>query len=161
MKIPSPENDTCNECWKYRIELGVVSRLENNNIRRQVQGKSNMVSEVVQELEEQVDDNSTNLSQANNSNNDQEVETYDSELLQETELSPPYTHAIENIVSKFKAHVDQYSEMRKLVQDLIKRSREDEGSNKGWSSQTIVQIANFVQNLDLSHFGSEQPVDIY
>ena len=48
IKICSPANYTCNKCWKYWNELGVVSRLENNNIRRQVQSKSDMVSEVVQ-----------------------------------------------------------------------------------------------------------------
>ena len=96
MKICSPANDTCNKCWKYWNELVLVLRLENNNIRRQVHSKSNMVSEVVQELDVQVDDNSTNLSQANNSNNDQEVETYDSELLRETEFSPPLKILFQN-----------------------------------------------------------------
>ena len=57
--------------------------------------------------------------------------------------------------------MDQYSEMRKLIQERIKRSREDEDSNKGWCLRTIIQIADFAQNLDLPHFGSEQPGDIY
>ena len=40
-------------------------------------------------------------------------------------------------------------------------SREHELVNKEWSKQTIVQIADFAQNLDLSYFGSDQPGDIY
>ena len=108
MKYFSPANDTCNKCWKYQNELGVVLRLENSNIRRQVQSKCNAIGELILEQEVNVDNNSTDSSkksQENNSNNE-EVDTYDSELLQETELSPPFTRAIENIVSKFKLHVD-------------------------------------------------------
>ena len=45
---------------------------------------------------------------------------------------------IERIVSKFKVYVDKYSEMRKLIQEYIKISREDEDRNKGCSSEIIV-----------------------
>ena len=90
-----------------------------SSIIRQVQNKFNVISEVLQEQEEKVDDKSTdssqNYHQDNNSNNKQ-VDSFDSELLQETELSPPFARAIKNIVSKFKVYVDQYSEMRKLIQ---------------------------------------------
>ena len=83
MKINYPAIDMCNKCWKYQLELGIISLLENCSIRRQVQSKSNVISEGVQEHEEKVDDNSTDSSQNshqdNNSNNEQ-VETYDSEL---------------------------------------------------------------------------------
>ena len=105
MKIRSPDNDTCNKCWNYQNELGAVSHLENSSIRLQVQSKRNIISDFFQEHKEKIDDNSTyssqNTHQDNNSNNKQ-VETYDSELLEETQLSPPFARTIKNIGSKFK-----------------------------------------------------------
>ena len=51
--------------------------------------------------------------------------------------------------------------MRDLIKEKIKQGRDDEETNKTWSSRTIDQIADFAQNLDLPHFGSEQPGDTY
>ena len=64
-----------------------------------------MVRKLAEE-EEKADDNSTDSSKNKNQENNtiDEVESYDHELLQETELIPPYTRAIETIGSKFKIY---------------------------------------------------------
>ena len=48
-----------------------------------------------------------------------------------------------------------------LSKNKLEISRKHELANKEWSKQTILQISDFAQNLDLPHFGSEQPGDIY
>ena len=56
----------------------------------------------------------------------------------EDELCPPYVQAVELILSKFKVHVDQYSNMQNLVKNLITKSRQHETDNMEWSDQSIV-----------------------
>ena len=162
MKIRPPSHDTCAEYWKYRNELGVVSRLQNDASRREVRENFDATSALVSNETNFLDDeDSDNDVSANNNNN--QVESYSADMIEESieGLCPPFVRAVETIVSKFKLHVDQYSNMRKLVKEKIELSREHESMSKEWQSRTIVQIADFAQNLDLPHFGSEQPGDIY
>ena len=88
---------------------------------------------------------------------------YDRNLLDESdsELAPAFIRAEEVLVSKYKAHVVQFVNMREHVKGLVKRSREEKKNGTAWSQRVIVQIADFAQNLDMPHFGSEQPGDIY
>lgn len=162
MSIRSPFHDTCAEYWKYRNELGVVSRLQNEATRREVRGNFDGASELENNTETNFPDNDEDSINHDNDNNNQ-IESYTPDMMEESieGLCPPFVRAVESIVSKFKVHVEKYSNMRKLVKEKIDLSREHELSRKEWSSRTIVQIADFAQNLDLPHFGSEQPGDIY
>ena len=164
MTIRPPSHDTCAECWKYRNELGVVSRLQNEAARLQIRNNFDCENQLEDEDTNMNDqDDTTNEDHSNDNNNvnssNTEVENYIAESVEE--YCPPFAASVENVVSKFKLHVDQYSNMRNLVKEKVEISREHELVNKEWSKRTIVHIADFAQNLDLPHFGSEQPGDIY
>ena len=51
--------------------------------------------------------------------------------------------------------------MRQYVKELVLISREHRQQNVPWVNRTLVEIADFAQNLDMPHFGSEQPGDTY
>ena len=88
---------------------------------------------------------------------------YDQSLLSECndDLAPAFVRAEEVIVSKFRHHVLQFSNMRNFVKKLIDISKEHTMNDVPWKERVIVEIADFAQNLDLPHFGSEQPGDTY
>ena len=88
---------------------------------------------------------------------------YNSDLLQvsEEDMAPAVICAEEALVTKYKAHVDQFVNMREHVKSLTKKSCKHNEADTLSSNRLYVQIANFAQNLDMPHFGSKQPDDIY
>ena len=49
MKIRNPSEDTCNECWKYKNQLGVLSRKMNDQIRKERAENDNDLAEETEE----------------------------------------------------------------------------------------------------------------
>ena len=82
-------------------------------------------------------------------------------LQEEDEFAPPAILAEESLVSKYQAHVNQFALMREHVKTITKKAKEDAEKNTPWSQRMVVQIADFAQNLDMPHFGGEQPGDTY
>ena len=107
-------------------------------------------------------DNSKNNSITSNNQVESSNSQNTSALHESTDdLCPLYVQAVESIVSTFKVNVDQYSNMQNLVKYFGTNSRQHETDNMEWSNQLIVQIVDFAQNVDLPHFGSEQPGSTY
>ena len=120
MNIRPPSHDTCAKCWKYRNELGVVSRLQNKVSRCQVCENFDATSALVNNEKKLLDgEDSDNDVSANNNNNN--VESYSADMIEESieGLCPPFVRDVETIVSKFKLHVDQYLNMRKFVKEKL------------------------------------------
>ena len=239
MFIRPPSHDTCAECWKYKNELGKISRLQNEtrrsalhsqlsaeyiahlevNVRNNIQNtKENMninananVESRVEETQDSANINANvvvnvNANENLNSNNvdvdngdanvegnemnvedseqressdnktNSEIENYctvqkyvdgndlfDPLLLEQSnnELAPPFIRAEEATVSKYMVHVTQFANMRNHVKTLIATAKQHHKTDTPWQQCLYVQIADFAQNLDLPHFGSEQPGDIY
>ena len=62
MTIRPPSQNTCAECWKYRNELGVVSRLQNEAARLQIRNNF--------DCENQLEDEDTNMNDQDDTTNE-------------------------------------------------------------------------------------------
>ena len=93
--------------------------------------------------------------------NTTEETLFEQSLMEESEFAPSIVCAEEDISLKLAAHVRQFREMRQYVKELVLISRAHWRQHVTWVNRTLVDIADFAQNLDMPHFGSEQPGDTY
>ena len=69
--------------------------------------------------------------------------------------------AQEDLVDEMRAHCNAFRNQRKLVQTRAKEAKEDLAQNLQWPNILICLVGDYSQNLDLPHFGGEQPGDTY
>ena len=67
----------------------------------------------------------------------------------------------ENIVSVWKQHCDDFSSQRRYVQTLSLDAKEDLKNAIPFSNRKFSYCSDYCQNMDLPHFGSEQPGETY
>ena len=82
-------------------------------------------------------------------------------LPSEEEMAPAFIRAEEQLVSKYHHHVKQFTEMREFIRECSKKAKQHHDDNVTWQERTILEFADYAQNMDMPHFGSEQPGDIY
>ena len=84
---------------------------------------------------------------------------YDPNLLFESidSLEPAVVRASESVVSDLFKHVKQFTEIREFVQTIQSKSRLDKVNLVSRELQTFAEYADYAQNLDMPHFGLEQP----
>ena len=66
-----------------------------------------------------------------------------------------------NIFTAAARHVKQKDDMRSYCDNLVKTSREHKANNVTWTDRVFTEVADYAQNLDIPHFGCEQPGDTY
>ena len=67
----------------------------------------------------------------------------------------------EILITKMSSHVEAFMAQRQYVQEKAKKAKEDLLNNIPWSQKTLCWCGDYSQNLDLPHFGSEQPGETY
>ena len=67
----------------------------------------------------------------------------------------------ERLLTLAGKHVKQKSDMRNYCDSLVKISQQHEKDNIGWTERVVTEVADYAQNMDVPHFGSEQPGDTY
>ena len=67
----------------------------------------------------------------------------------------------EQTVSIWKQHCDEFTAQRRYVQQLALESKLDFQSNVPWNEKRISYCSDYCQNIDLPHFGCEQPGETY
>ena len=182
LKIRKPSHDTCNECWQYKNELGRLSRLANK--KHDEEYVSNQLETLTEEVElnsgdkEFSDDEDAeedlciehdNNNVSNNldvTNNEAHVKNYSecqrvNNVNSEDDMAPLFVRDEEQLVSKYYFHVKQFTEMRDLVRDFSKKGKKHHDENVVWEERSVVEFGDYAQNMDMPHFGSEQPGDIY
>ena len=67
----------------------------------------------------------------------------------------------ERLLTEAGKHVKQKSDMREYCNSLVLISKQHKQENIAWNDRVITEVADYAQNLDVPHFGSEQPGDTY
>ena len=67
----------------------------------------------------------------------------------------------ETIMEKAAIHAKAAKEMRRLIDDRIKEAHEDATNNVPHAERHYVRVMDYAQNLDIPHFGDEQPGETY
>ena len=182
LKIRSPSYDTCSLCFKFSCNLSSILRAANecNIVLKDVVYQNfgddeigiNEGEEVDDELinvsKEFEDDSSCSSTEENNNKTDgvEEFEiqqsepesddpTSDSEDVNELNIQH------ETLVLEMGKHCNMWKTQREYVQ-----KKRDEGKNDFlwkvlWPLRRDIFVCDYMQNLDLPHYGGEQPGDTY
>ena len=67
----------------------------------------------------------------------------------------------EDLTDAMAAHVQSFRAQREFANERAKKSKEDLENNVPWLEKNICLCCDYSQNLDLPHFGGEQPGDTY
>eukprot|EP00957_Ditylum_brightwellii_P029800 2254075-Ditylum_brightwellii.AAC.2 len=104
----------------------------------------------------------------NNENDDRPVEESEDENDNDDNQAPhlPHQHALgfepqEEVVREAYLNVVQADKQRELANKKIANAREDNQNNAPHHLRWYCFIMDYSQNLDLPHYGSEQPVKTY
>ena len=174
VRIRPPSEDTCNECWKYKNQLGVFSRRMQNDVRRQraesgmdiddhnlgnsdgAQEENNEENNEREPEEEDIDNllcltTVTDYSSTSCDQNCTADDTFMSQLVREEEL----------LFTAAGKHVRHAKEMRDYCNLKTRIARECEDNCVPWSEREITEVGDYAQNEGVPHFGCEQPGDIY
>ena len=65
----------------------------------------------------------------------------------------------EDLTDAMAAHVQSFRAQREFANERAKKSKEDLENNVPWLEKNICLCCDYSQNLDLPHFGGEQPGD--
>ena len=96
--------------------------------------------------------NSSSSTSPNVSNSNHRSNVHDS-------ISEPMEQ--EETVSQWKHHCDSYRSQRQYVQYLSKQASDDLSQGVQWPNRKYCFCADYCQNMDLPHFGQEQPGETY
>ena len=88
---------------------------------------------------------------------------YDPSLLLESvdSLAPAVVRASESVASELYNYIKKFTEMREFVQTIQAKCCQDKSNLVPHQDRTDAEYADYAQNLDMPHFGSEQPGDTY
>ena len=67
----------------------------------------------------------------------------------------------ETTVCEWKQHCDDFTAQRRYVQALSLNAKEDLNGNIPFQNRRFAYCSDYCQNMDLPHFGSEQPGETY
>ena len=176
-------------CFKYTCSLSSISRAANvakitledivfsdEEIVQPINGDDNVDGEdgvdnallelarsVVPEEEEEEEDATsaeeefeiqTDESESSDSSSESEIESDDEEV---ANLNLRY----EELLFKMRDHSKQWQTQREYVKMRRDQGKEDFFNKVLWPLRRDILVADYAQNLDLPHFGGEQPGDTY
>ena len=109
-----------------------MSRLQNEAARQHICNNFNSENQLEDMDNNMIDQDESNSNDFNINTTNTQVENFIAESVEK--FCPPFAASVKKTVSKFKFHVDQYSNMQNLAKERVEISREHKLVNKEWLS---------------------------
>jgi hypothetical protein len=147
MKVRKPTQDICNYCYKIYNGHKFLSNTSSGATATGGGEQAESIEERVIAIEEDEDEPDGNANAT-------------ADLNQAVSVTP-FTNNLENTLLAAALHVRQARAMRAFVNSKIDESRRDRAEKTQHTDRTYTFIADYCQNMELPHFGNEQPGETY
>lgn len=146
MKVRRPTEDICNYCYRWTLRHKFRTNAASDTDQQAIE-TAETIEETVIELV--------------NDEEEEEQNNYATTDLNAPVTVDPDTNTMEQSILEAAEHVKKARSMRSLVNKKIDKARADRQDGLAHSERTYTIIADYCQNMELPHFGKEQPGATY
>jgi len=167
IKIARKASDTCDTCWKQRIDLAKLDRA--------IAASENSAGEDRNDIDEEDEACDDGDLENERVNTDQVIDEEESNVEEEGAIRSnvtnntcvinynAYTIALKELRKKhiieMGKHMEAFDTQRSVVNYFMALAKSE--SHLPFPEKTTVLVGDYAQNLDLPHFGKEQPGKLY
>lgn len=159
IRIKNKSEDVCGDCFKFTQCITLVQRargLDNNNNNNSGGGDNNSNNNNGAAV-------ATGAATSNGDDDDDDGgdgngDDDDGGANNNADMA---TGMMEDMISQASAHVNAARAMRAYVNEMAAKAKQDRENNVRHSKRQYTIVMDYAQNLDLPHFGNEQPSETY